>query len=192
MSDAISTGAFERFLARPTGQNYRRARRLAMADSRLDPHSLKWAELSGLCENRRFRQVLQEAQQLWPQWRLSPRFHLLVAYAAFCLGEQQEAELARFQYQACVDGMLDSGDGTRRRPYQVLRICDEYDLLRALQQRPRSQTLVERKGRWLDVITCEEGRKVWFDPGICSSQRPLAGRFSQWIDRIPSQASYHS
>jgi hypothetical protein len=58
-----------------------------------------------------------------------------------------------------------SGDGTRARPWTVLRVSDEYDVLRSLGRRPASQELVGQAGRELDRIECVDGSEAWFDAG---------------------------
>ena len=62
-----------------------------------------------------------------------------------------------------VAGILATGDGTRARPWTVLRVSDEYDVLRSLGRRPVSQELVGGAGRELDRIECTDGSEAWFD-----------------------------
>ena len=45
----------------------------------------------------------------------------------------------------------------------MLRISDEYDVLRADRRTSREQTLVAVDGRSLDRHVCDDGSEAWFD-----------------------------
>lgn len=190
MTGAFLTDAFQAFLEEPSRGNYRLVRRLTLAASDFDRHSLDLAELSTLCDEGRFEQVYQRSQDMWPRWRLSPRFHLLVAYAAHRLGDREEKELSRFQFHACLEGLLSTGNGTAADPYEVVYTSDEYDVIRALGRQARGQHVAERKGQCLDVIRCEDGADIWFDLGPMV-QTKSNRRFNRWVDQIPIQVLHH-
>ena len=48
-------------------------------------------------------------------------------------------------------------------PYIVCHATDEYDILAALGREPAGQSLEEHEGQLFDVLTCDDGREVWFD-----------------------------
>jgi Domain of unknown function (DUF4919) len=191
MTDAFLLDAYQAFLEEPTADNYRRARRVTLAEPGFDRQSLEWVELSRLCDEGLYEEVFERSCDLWPTWKLSPRFHLLMGYAASCLGDAEEVELCRFQFQTCLEGLLGTGQGTATRPYQVLHISDQYDVIHALGLRGQYQRAVQRKGRCLDVISCEDGTQVWFDVGPVTGQKRVFEWTRRWADQIPSQVLHH-
>jgi hypothetical protein len=72
-------------------------------------------------------------------------------------------ELERSLFVIVLQGLLSTGDGTRANPYIVCHGGDEYDVLEAIGLEPAGQSLVEDAGRLCDVVTCANGREVWFD-----------------------------
>ena len=72
--------------------------------------------------------------------------------------ERREATL----HTLSVSSVLATGDGTQERPWSVLRVADEYDILRASSQRPTAQRQVSDERGQFDVHTLEDGGEVWF------------------------------
>ena len=64
---------------------------------------------------------------------------------------------------AALRSIRSTGDGSEQHPWSVLRINDEYDLLRALDKVRDRQDLVETGGRRLDRLTCTDGTVAYFD-----------------------------
>lgn len=191
MTDAFLLDAYQAFLEKPTADNYRRVRRMVTAEPGFDRQSVAWMELAALCEEGRFDQLRERAWEMWPTWRLSPRFHLLVGYAANRLGDYEEEQLERFQFQTCLDGLLGTGEGTQQKPYQVLYVSDQYDVIRDLGLRGRGQRALEHNGRGMDVVWCEDGTQVWFDTGPLPYERQRSRRVTAWRERIPSRVLHH-
>jgi hypothetical protein len=102
---------------------------------------------------------------MMPGALLSPVVHTALAQALDRLGRAPEASRQRRLARAALRGIVASGDGTRARPWTVLRVSDEYDVLRSLGRRPASQELVGQAGRELDRIECVDGSEAWFDAG---------------------------
>lgn len=61
-----------------------------------------------------------------------------------------------------------TGDGSEQHPWSVLRINDEYDMLRALDKVRDRQGLVETDGRRLDRLTCTDGTVAYSDVSSCA------------------------
>lgn len=154
---------YQAFLERPSAANYRRLRSAILALPDFDAGSLELHELAALCRRRRVRQAQRKLQSMLPQWALSPRFHFLAAEVAASLGDADDAELERFAGSACLEGLLATGDGSRRFPYLVTYASDEQDLLDLQQRRSTKQALHEYRGRRYDVVECEDGSHCWFD-----------------------------
>jgi len=191
MNDAFLLDAYQAFLEEPTLDNYRRVRRMTLTEPGFDRQSLEWIELSRLCDEDRFEEVRKRADEMWSTWQLSPRLHLLLGRAARHLGDQEEEELSHFQFQTCLDSLLATGEGTETSPYEVLHISDQYDVVCALGLRGRCQRTVEREGRCLDVISCDDGTEIWFDVGPVKTGQRRSRRFSKWFDQIPSRVLHH-
>ena len=191
MTDAFLIDAYQAFLENPTPEKYRRARRMTMAMPGFHRQSLAWLELSRLCDEGRWAEVLRRSDDMWVSWSLSPRFHLLVGYAASHLDDDEEVELSRFQFQTCLDALLGTGKGTPASPYEVLRTCDQYDVIGALGLRGHMQRAVELRGRSMDVVACDDHAEVWFDLGPARHSKQRRRGVSRSFDQTASQALYH-
>ncbi|MDN4159807.1 DUF4919 domain-containing protein [Nocardioides abyssi] len=106
--------------------------------------------------------ALRVLESALPGALLSPSVHTGLATALAALGRPEEAQRQQRIARAAVDAVLASGDGTADRPWSVLRVADEHDVLRALGRRPESQSLVERDGRTLDRLVTTDGGEAWF------------------------------
>ncbi len=93
----------------------------------------------------------------------SPMAHAVLASAYDGQGDAARARRERRMAQLAMSAILSSGDGSRERPWAVLRVSDEYDVLRAQERTSRSQRTVTRAGRELDHHVCDDGTEAWFD-----------------------------
>jgi hypothetical protein len=154
---------FARFLESPSRATYRAAR---SAWLRLDLQPLHPAELSDLAARLAAGDaagVIAEVHGWQSRAALSPRAHFLAAAAHDLLGQIEQAELERWVFSACLQGILATGDGSRRKPYSIAQMTDEQDVLKLLGLESMQQELTPRGGRTCDVLTCADGREVWFD-----------------------------
>jgi hypothetical protein len=145
-----------------------RATYLAARDAvlRLSPLPLAASDLAiveRLLDEQQFAEVLDRLDALPPSRVLSPRVHFLAAEAAAALGDHESIELERSLFVIVLQGLLATGDGTPANPYIVCHASDEYDVLETLGLEPAGQSLVEHGGGLCDVLTCSDGREVWFD-----------------------------
>ena len=153
----------EAFVDEPSRQTYLAVRDAVLAASPLRIAATDLAELERLLGVGEARQVLDRLDALPPSKVLSPRVHLLAAEAAEAVGDIGGGEVERFLFVLCLQGLLATGEGSAAEPYLVSHVTDEYDLLEALELEPAGQSLVEDSGRLCDVLTCSNGREVWFD-----------------------------
>lgn len=155
------------FLEAPSARTYRCVREALLdevASASSDALSLTaLVELTELAAAGEFAAVLARAEELSLAWALSPRVHYLAAVAAEELGDAETAELERFTFQACLEGILATGHGTAESPYLITYVSDEYDVAVALGLEPRSQALVEQPGCLCDVVKCLDGEELWFE-----------------------------
>lgn len=108
--------------------------------------------------------AVHELSALMPGALLSPSAHGALALALDRAGRPDEARRHRSLRHACLAAVLASGSGTRDEPWRVLRVSDEYDVLRHLGRRPRGQQLVETGATLLDRVEHDRG-EVWFEVG---------------------------
>lgn len=108
-------------------------------------------------------EVVARVRDLMPGAFFSPSAHAALAAAHHALGEQDRAQAERRLQALALDSIRSTGDGTREHPWSVLRVSDEYDVLRAAGRVSREQTLVEADGRSLDRHVCDDGSQAWFD-----------------------------
>lgn len=165
---------FTQFVESPTRENYLAVREAVLRRTPLPIQAADLAELVRLLDAEAHREVLERMELLPASKVLSPRVHFLTAEAAEALGDAQTGEVERFLFVLCLRGLLATGDGTAAAPYAVCHASDEHDLLEVLGCEIAAQALVERDGRLLDVVTCSDGRQVWFDATELF-QRPKAG-----------------
>jgi hypothetical protein len=164
---------FTQFVESPTRENYLAVRDAVLRRTPLPIQAADLAELVRLLDAEAHQEVLERMELLPASKVLSPRVHFLTAEAAEALGDAKTGEVERFLFVLCLRGLLATGDGTQSAPYAVCHASDEHDLLDVLGCEIAAQALVERAGRLLDVVTCSDGRQVWFDATILF-QRPKA------------------
>ena len=102
-------------------------------------------------------------QRLMPGAFFSPSAHAALAAAHAGLGDDARARAERGLQALAIESIRSTGDGTREHPWSVLRISDEYDVLRAGRRTSQQQTLVAVDGGSLDRHVCDDGSEAWFD-----------------------------
>jgi hypothetical protein len=154
---------YQAFLERPTAANYRRVRAAILSLPEFDASPLALHELDRLFRRKRLDAARQRVEELLPTWLLSPRFHFLAARLAERLGDEADLELERFVATTCLEGLLLTGDGSRRFPYLITYHSDVHDVLQFQRRRVAQQALHEHRGRRYDVVQCGGGESCWFD-----------------------------
>ena len=166
LSQTHLSDAYQMFLERPSRESFIAARQRLLSRMDFERDSFELELLADLCRDNDLDQAVDLAEQIFDLWCLSPRYHFVCGHLWEQLDCPDEVELARFQFETCLEGLLSSGTGSFDAPYQILRVCDEYDVLEAQKQRPICHRSVDRFGACLDVITCEGGAETWFDSGL--------------------------
>lgn len=108
-------------------------------------------------------EALDELLALMPGAFLSPLAHSLLADVYDARYRDAEAVRERALARASLVTILSSGDGTLERPWIVLRISDEYDVLAQLGERCALQTPAEESHRVVDRIATVEGNTYYFE-----------------------------
>jgi hypothetical protein len=151
------------FLETPTAENYLAARSALAGAGKSVRLVAEMQEAECLYREGQFEALRKLVDELIPSAALSPRLHYFSARAHRELGHGEDAELSEFMFDACLQGLLATGEGTPESPYLVAMTSDQYDILRALGLTPHRQKLVERDGKRCDCILCENGAEMWFD-----------------------------
>lgn len=167
---------FFAFVEEPTADAFRAVRADVVAHEKYDGYSRDLDAMDEAVQQKRFADVGRLFGDAQPNLLLSPRAHMLLSLALRELGHTEAADIERFIFFRCIDGILTTGDGSRDRPYLVLRLSDEYDVLMALDKRLQSQGLTHGDDdHSYDVLHCEDGSEVWFDitdPFSAMSRQP--------------------
>jgi hypothetical protein len=110
-----------------------------------------------------FEEIRPRFQEALPTLLLSPRAHLLMAWAAHKRGQTDEEEMERAICSACVHGILSTGDGSLEKPFLVTTTSDEYTVLELRGLTSSTQTLMHEGDRHLDRQQCSDGTVLYFD-----------------------------
>ncbi|MFI5627273.1 DUF4919 domain-containing protein [Nocardioides sp. NPDC051685] len=110
-----------------------------------------------------YAEAAAELQRVMPGAVFSPSAHLRMATALAGSGDERAAAREQQVARAALRSIRSTGDGSEQHPWSVLRITDEYDMLRALDKVRDRQDLVETGGRRLDRLTCSDGTVAHFD-----------------------------
>lgn len=117
--------------------------------------------------------VVRSVRAAMPGAFFSPGAHGLLAQAYAALGDEERAGRERRIARLALASVLRTGDGTAERPWSVLHLADEYDVLQAIGRTSTAQRLVRRGERRYDVHTCGAD-ELWFD--VTALPRRRAGR----------------
>jgi hypothetical protein len=116
-----------------------------------------------LLEGGDFAEAVRVVRALMPGAFLSPSAHSALAKAYDGLGDATRARREARTARLALEAITSSGDGSQERPWPVLRVSDEYDVLREQGRASRTQRLVTFHGRRLDHHECSDGSEAWFD-----------------------------
>ena len=154
--------AVERYTADPTPGQLASLRALVASQPTFDPGLELRLDVQDRLDAGEAAAVVAEVRAQMPGAFLSPSAHAALAAAHERLGHerisQREARLARL----AVTSVLAAGDGTREVPWPVLRVADEYDILRTRKVRIGSQSTRREEGRVLDRHESPDGQVTWF------------------------------
>ncbi len=156
-------GAYQQLASCPTPETYARLRGWFITCPDYDPYRDDLRDIERQVACGQFAAAGKALECSMPSLVLSPRAHYLAARIACQSGDMPRAELECRIAEACVEGILNTGDGSREHPYQILYALDEQDVLDFLglpQNRPRLHHI---EGLHLDRIEVAEGVEVWFD-----------------------------
>jgi hypothetical protein len=137
--------------------------RTVRSASNYDPNLDVMRTAGPLLEAGRGEEAVAAVRALMPGAFFSPAAHQALAAAHELIGDLNAAERERAIAGLAGEAILASGDGSREQPWVVLRVSDEYDVLRHLGLHADAQRLERADGLTLDRLTCNDGSELWFD-----------------------------
>jgi hypothetical protein len=99
----------------------------------------------------------------FPNLLLSPMAHFILSQAYLDLKREDEAEGEKAMGRLILKSILATGKGSKKKPYAVMRISDEADVLSALKKKAGAQFLMRGDSRVMDLQRCSDGSEVYFD-----------------------------
>lgn len=154
---------FTDFLHEPSLESFLLVRNYVLHSPDYDAYSMDLNELDALIEAEEYDKSLERFPEVLPNLLLSPRLHLMMAYVRRQKGDSEGAEAEGAIAHLCANGILMTGEGTKDKPWLVLRTSDEYDVLMFIDKKMTRQALIGHNGRKLDRLDCEDGTQAWFD-----------------------------
>jgi hypothetical protein len=151
------------FFQSPSRETYLALRELIISSDAYDPYSDEVEAAGALCEYKKTEEARDAMQKAMGNLMLSPRAHYLLGFLHSKLGNDQAAQMECAIAQACIEGILSTGDGTPHNPFIVVRTSDEYDVLEHFGKEMKKQALSEAGDKHFDVIECKDGAEFWFD-----------------------------
>ncbi len=152
-----------RYLKEPEPRQFLELRNIYLNSSIYSPYGNYKDAAYPLLDNEQYPEALEYLRSVLPGWILNPGVHRVLAYAYHKLSRLNEEALESDLAKLLLHGLLSTGDGTEQRPYLVLYVEDEYEILETLGSRSRLQQLIVREACSFDLQTCEDGKAVWFD-----------------------------
>lgn len=152
-----------RFIQSPDKDAYLAFRAKLLASDGYEPYSDEIDTAGELYEQQKVHEARDTIQNAMGNLILSPRAHQLLGFLHHKLGDEQAAQMEMMIGQACIEGILATGDGTAMNPYVVLRTSDEHDVIEFLDKQLKQQSLMHKDDRHLDLIKCTDGSEYWFD-----------------------------
>jgi hypothetical protein len=150
-------------LADPTPETLEPLRDAVRSAPGFDPELRVREQAAALLREGRHDDAVTALEASMPGSLLSPAAHAMLATALRHTGRPEGAARHARLARAALEGILATGDGTAERPWSVLRISDEYDVVDSLGTRPVSQGLLVDGARRVDRVECQDGRTLHFD-----------------------------
>lgn len=168
---------FIKFVQSPNRETFVALREKVISDAAYDPYSDEIHDAGELFENDKFEEALSKLQDAMPNLMLSPCAHNMIGYVHHKLGNSEAAQMEVIIGEACLQGILSTGDGSKANPYVVLRTSDEYDVLKHFEKSLKTQSLQNEGEKHFDLLQCTDGTEYWFD--ITDAMNNLSKKFGQ-------------
>jgi hypothetical protein len=154
---------FLEYLKKPSTEGFQGLRQQVAASDRYAPYSNELDMLmAALCAGEP-QAAIDLFWRSFPNLLLSPLAHFIQSQAYLDLKREDEAEGEKAMGRLILKSILATGKGTKKRPYVVMRVEDERDVLSVLKKQAGAQFLMTDKSRVFDLLQCSDGSEVYFD-----------------------------
>jgi hypothetical protein len=154
---------FLEYLKKPSVEIFLAVRQKVSESDRYLPYSNELDVLAAnLCAEDP-QAAIEYFWQTFPSLLLSPSAHMMLSKAYLDLKKENEAEGEKAMGRLILKSILATGKGTKKKPYAVMRISDEWNVLSALRKQAGPQFLMMGNNRVLDLLQCSDGSEVYFD-----------------------------
>ena len=154
---------FLEYLKGPSTEGFQSLRQQVGASDRYAPYSNELDMLvAALCAGEP-QAAIGLFWRSFPNLLLSPLAHFILSQAYLDLQREDEAEGEKAMGRLILKSILSTGRGTKKKPYEVMRVEDEKDVLSALRKQAGAQFLMTEKSRVFDLMECSDGSEVYFD-----------------------------
>ena len=150
------------YVRHPDDERLHALRKAVTRSSSFDPDLELHSAMAPLLRRGDHVAVVTGITEQMPGAALNPSAHRLLSFALAALGERAASEREALMSRLSVSSVLATGDGSHERPWSVLRVADEYDVMRAKGVTPRRQATRTVDGRVVDVHEVVDGPDVWF------------------------------
>ena len=151
------------FFKKPTTEGFQSLRQQVAASDRYAPYSNELDMLAAALGAGHPQAAIDLFWRSFPNLLLSPLAHLMLSQAYLGLKKENEAEGEKAMGHLILKSILATGKGTKKKPYAVMRVEDERDVLSALKKQAGAQFLIMAGSRMLDLLQCSDGSEVYFD-----------------------------
>lgn len=153
----------ETYLRTPTAQALRDVHAEIVAGGNYDPE-LQVDRIAAPCvAEDRYDELRDRLMDLMPGAMLNARVHMFLADALERTGNARAARRERTLARMATRAILKSGDGSHERPWAVLHVQDETDVMAHLGHRSSHVRYESDGGRLLDLHQGDDGAEIWFD-----------------------------
>lgn len=159
----IAEELLQRYIEQPGTAAARSLQRAIVADPTFDPASGWYPRAEALVAADRHDEAIRRIDAHMPGALLCPQAHAILSHSLGAIARYEEAARERELTAISLHLILDSGDGSLHQPWQVLRILDEYAVLRTGSQRPIKHRNVSANNRQFDVHVFADGTEQWFE-----------------------------
>lgn len=156
-------GLFVQLLSERTQDKFLKLRNIIINSEKYKPYNHLPQQMESLFEKEEFVEATQIFFSNWPTLTLSPRVHFVLSQISELNNNKEKVEFYRVAALVVLDLIIKSGDGTKKRPYSVLHVSDEYDVLWALKKERSEQKLIMDNGYVYDCFTTSDGEEIYFD-----------------------------
>ena len=151
------------FIQSPNKETYVALREKVIASDDFDPYSREIETAGELFDQQKINEAGDILREAMPNLILSAFAHQFLGLIFHKLGDEEGADMEIIIGDACIEGILATGDGSESAPYLILRTTDEGDILKHFGKEGRLRSLVQKDGKYFDVLQCTDDSEYWFD-----------------------------